>query len=303
VIRSRGAMIVVALFVAATTAACSDDTESAAPSTSGSRGSTTSRLSRDPVPPSTTMAPLATADDLHRCDRTLEPYSVYPPDGNVIVPPTLPALVGENLVVGGPVAFAGRWPTEWGDFDGDGTSDTLAWNEAGIFVVRGAVPDGAALADVGVRLEGTGPGPGFAVPVGDRDGDGADDVAFNGRIVSGRTLLSHGPGTSMPIPHEFATVPYLVTAVHLDPDGPPALARIFGRVGHPPTRTEPIEIKLEGTETTCLVTGNPNVDPALDGSFDSVTLTVTRVDGQRIVQYSYSGRNELLTYRWNLDAP
>ena len=57
---------------------------------------------------------------------------------------------------------------------------------------------------------------------------------------------------------------------------------------------------------TSRVTGNPNVDPALDGSYDrasgSVRLSARRLDGERLVEYRDANRNEWLTYRWNLDA-
>ena len=108
------------------------------------------------------------------------------------------------------------------------------------------------------------------------------------------------------MPREFATAPYLITAVRLDAEGPPALARIFGLVGLPPTKRDPIEIKLEGAQTTCLVTGNPDIDPALDGSYGrsggSVMLFVDRIEGQRIVEYRYTTRDAWVVYRWNLDA-
>jgi hypothetical protein len=96
--------------------------------------------------------------------------------------------------------------------------------------------------------------------------------------------------------------------LRLDADPQPALVRIFGNVGQPPSRTDPIEVKLEGSQKTCLVTGNPDLDPRVNGAYDkaggSVGVTAVRraADGQRIVQFSYTNRNELVTYRWDLDA-
>ena len=300
----RYAIVAVAIVVTA----CSDD--SARPSSSGTRVTTTSRVSRAPEPTTTTGPLIATADDLHRCDRTLEPYLVDPPEDTLgFRGQAVPHLEGESLVVGGDSGYSGRVATAWGDLDGDGTPDTLAadFDAERIVVVSGAVPPGAELRKVGVTLEGTSSGMSFVVPVGDRNGDGADDVAFNGRIVSGRALLAHRPGSTIPMPREFATVPYLITAVRLDAEGPPALARIFGQVDLPPTKRDPIEIKLEGAQTTCLVTGNPDIDPALDGSYGrigggSVVLTVDRIEGQRIVEYRYTTRDAWVVYRWNLDA-
>jgi hypothetical protein len=46
------------------------------------------------------------------------------------------------------------------------------------------------------------------------------------------------------------------------------------------------------------------VNGAYDKAGGSVGVTAVRraADGQRIVQFSYTNRNELVTYRWDLDA-
>src|SRR6478735_5924564 len=136
--------------VAIVATACSGD--SARPSSSGTRVTTTSTVSRAPAPTTTTGPLIATADDLHRCDRTLEPYFVNPPVDAEGFRGLAPQLEGESLVVGGDVGYAGRVATAWGDLDGDGTPDTVAADFAAerIVVVSGAVPPGAELRNVGV---------------------------------------------------------------------------------------------------------------------------------------------------------
>jgi hypothetical protein len=307
-IAHRTVIGVMTLVIACGVTACSDGSDSAAPSTSGPRSTTTSRTSREPQPVTTTAPLVATEADLRACDRTIEPYFVFPPADQLGVPLPPPDVEGESLLVGAGIAFPPLDRSRFGDLDGDGTGDTLAQNEAGIFVVRGTVPEGPQLADVGVRLEDTSPGLPSVIPVGDRNGDGADDVAFGGRIVSGRALLAEAAGSVIAIPRPFATVPYLVAMLRVDGDPQPALVRIFGNVAQPPSRNDPIEVKIEGSESICLVTGNPDVDPRVNGAYDnaggSVGVAAVRgaADGHRIVQFSYTNRNEPVTYRWDLDT-
>jgi hypothetical protein len=113
--RARGAVVALALLVAAVGVACSDDTESTAPSTCAPRSTTTSRTSREPEPVTTTAPLVATEEDLRACDRTIEPYFVFPPADQSGFPVAPPDVEGESLLVGGESAFplstGPSWPT------------------------------------------------------------------------------------------------------------------------------------------------------------------------------------------------
>ena len=299
--RARGTVLAVVLVVAAVGSACSDDSEKAA-STSTSRAGASTTSTSTSVPP-TTAALVATEGDLSGCDRTVEPYFRRPVNEGLAPGPGF--LEGESLLFSGTREFP-AYPANpsafWGDLNGDGTADTLADDDDGIVVIPGPRPPDGDLSAAGVRLTGTFRNSSHVVPVGDQNGDGAADVSFDGRLVSGRALLSKPPGSSMPIPEAFAEVPYVITALQLEPGAPPVLAQVFGAPGPSVGADEPIQVKLG---STCLVTGTPVVDPKLDGSRSrssgTISLDAASLDGHRHVEWQYVNRNTLVVFRWDLD--
>ena len=203
--------------------------------------------------------------------------------------------------------------TSWGDLNRDGHPDYLVRAEEGTYVISGALASGTHDPRVvGVRLlpDPTSPSANLESirPVGDQNGDGADDVALeNGHLVSGRALLSKQPGSTIQVPRPFHTVPQLVTALRLDPDAPPALVEVFGGVSlNRYGSDDPIEVKLGGASPICLVTTNREVDPSIGGPYVSAGgsngVGGHLVDGHRIIEFGYSTRNTLVLYRWDLDA-
>jgi hypothetical protein len=306
--RARGTVLAVALTLTALGVACSDDTESAVSPSTARAGTTTSSTTT-----STTMlaALAATEQDVRDCGRSIEPYFRQGPGDPSGLLPGLDPLAGEPLRYSGTEddrADLSDPSAHWGDLNGDGVDDRLVANDAGVFVVSGAVPPGGELRDVGVLLTDISAGGSWlTVPVGDQNGDGAADVSFFGRLVSGRALLSTAPGQSMSIPEPFADVPHVMSAFRLEPDGPPVLARVFGRgLSAQPGTDAGVVVKLDAPESICLVTKNSNVDlDPYQWAGDSGTASVDAVrapDGHRLVEYVYSNRYGPTVYRWDLDT-
>jgi hypothetical protein len=296
------------LVVAAIATACSDDSESGAPTSTSHAGTTTSSTTT-----STTMIPAlaATEQDVRDCDRTIEPYFRQGPGNPSGLLPAPPLLEGESLRFSGTEddrSDVSNPATHWGDLNGDGVDDRLVANDAGVFVISGTAPPGSELRDAGVLLTGTSMGGSWlTVPVGDQNGDGAADVSFFGRLVSGRSLLAKSPGRSMAIPEPFADAPHVMSAFRLEPDGAPALARVFGRgQTAQPGIDAGVVVKLDGPESICLVTDNSNIDlDPYQWAGDSGTASVDGVrtpDGHRVVEYLYANRYGPIAYRWDLDA-
>src|SRR5215207_3292535 len=258
--RSRSvSLVAVTATLCLSVAACSEDSRQAR------HLPTTTSQDSSPVPVPTTPRPTASPSDLTACARTIEPFLRHGlTHENGLTEPLAP-LEGESLLVGAPEPGLPDVDGQWGDLNGDGVEDSVVTTLDGIYVVPGPLVPGADPKSAGVHLAHTiyELHPGTARPVGDQNGDGAADVAFDERLTSGRALLANPPGSTIDIPKPFAIVAQLSGAVRIDPGEPPALVQIIGRIPAGGTGEDlPIEVKLAGAEPICLVTSNRSVDPS-----------------------------------------
>jgi hypothetical protein len=242
--------------------------------------------------------------------------SVDRPDGSVVFPrpdgvvsfarhdgPSLgPSTPQNSLGPQGGIA-------DWGDLNGDGDPDYVINAVEGTYVISGGLAAGVYNpAKVGVRLvdPATGPGIGAMRPVGDQNGDGADDIALNGHLYSMKPVLAHARGSEARLPRPFRSVSHLsvTPAMKLRSAGPPALVQVFGGFGADASVDDPIEIVLaQGPTRTCLVTGNRDLGPMPARYYDTQGVDARLVDGHRVVEIVNSTRNTLVsTDEWDLDA-
>ena len=197
--------------------------------------------------------------------------------------------------------------TDIGDLDGDGRTDyVFVVDLNGTYYVSGTVSPGThEVRDVGVRvpLPTNARDPGFFHAVGDQNGDGADDLAIDDNLYSGRAIFSHRPGTTVQL-ESFRNVSRFMGALRLDPSGEPTIVQMLGEVGTTAfDGVEPVELRLLGPTTDCLVTSNPAFGGPANPYYASYTeVRAWLVDGQRVVELTYRNRNEHLVIRWNLDA-
>jgi hypothetical protein len=185
----------------------------------------------------------------------------------------------------------------FGDFDGDGRSDLLIDTGANYdtYIVPGT--DGRGTYDparAGVRVPNLHIGPdrlfsGFPGPVGDQNGDGADDVGFGSSVYSGRQLVAGG--AAAPAPLRRLASPY-VGLLQVDPNAPPSFVV-------PDEKTRSVQA-LDHRSDQLLLDGNasdlPNAENAGAGA------TGWLVNGHHIVEYRYSTRSGATQWRWDLDA-
>jgi hypothetical protein len=146
--------------------------------------------------------------------------------------------------------------TDIGDLDGDGRTDYVFEVDLdGTYYVSGKVTPGThEVRDVGVRIPFPKhwQGPGFLRAVGDQNGDGADGVAIDDNLYSGRAIFSHRPGTTAR-PRAFRNVAHILGALRLDPGAQPTVVQMLGDVGTSGfDGVEPVELRLLGPTTDCL---------------------------------------------------
>ncbi len=329
--RRRSALAVVVTVVLVS---CSDAPD-AAPTRRTLAASTTTTVGFDPNGPvatTTSGPPVANA-----CDRRLLPisrdFNAFPSPaplvGEVLDYPDVPAMTdGDGNTVrtdphghieivrpDGVVAIRRgsggvHFPsgvTDIGDLDGDGRTDYVFEVDLnGTYYVSGTVSPGThEVRDVGVRvpLLTNARGPGLFHAVGDQNGDGADDLAIDDNLYSGRAIFSHRPGSTIQL-ESFRNVARYMGALRLVPSGEPAIVQMLGEVGTTAfDGVEPVELRLLGSTTDCLVTSNPTFDGPGNPYYASFTdVHAWLVDGQRIVELKYVNRNAHLVIRWNLDA-
>ena len=139
----------------------------------------------------------------------------------------------------GTVGLRGAHIAALDDFDGDGRIDLvveiLDGSDKVSYIVPGSVAVGTHdVAAVGIRLPAAPPTAdnftGDWFPVGDQNGDGADDLMINDRLYSGRQLMDATPGGALAaLPAPFRTLPQALAGVlQLHPTGPPTIIEIVG---------------------------------------------------------------------------
>ena len=159
-----------------------------------------------PWPVEGTVRPSALADADTDADGVTDTVTIDEAAGTVTVERTAGDLV---LAAGAPVTpglssyrYGDRLTA--GDVDGDGRSDLVVTvHQDATYLVPGATPDGVhAPHEAGVRLVAPPGGswyyPGGYYPVGDLDGDGADDLAL--QAADGASDVFRGPAVAAPGP-------------------------------------------------------------------------------------------------------
>ena len=219
-------------------------------------------------------------------------YPTYPPDTVVRIDRS-----------DGTVGLRGASIAAIGDFDGDGRIDLVVGDPSMpyvSFIVPGTVAVGTHdVAAVGIRLPAAPPAAanfsGDWFPVGDQNGDGADDLMVNDRIYSGRQLMAATPGAALAaLPEPFRTLPNVFAGVlQLHPTGPPTI----------------IEVVADGSALV-FDDGGPQRLVGLDARrvqyeplSDFHAVVGFNVDGHRIVQYENGSRSGENFWRWDLDTP
>jgi hypothetical protein len=190
---------------------------------------------------------------------------------------------------------------DFGDLDGDGhVNHVVAMDDGWYFLREPLAPGVYDPAEVGVHLRLPFPGPGvFAGPVGDQNGDGAEDVAFGEQLYSGRRLVAHRPGTTTTLPPAFAAAPHLAGALRLDPSSAPSLVQNFGGVPLPTASGDALQLRV-GKD--CLVTEGGAQPGTSMTAMATNSVEGYLVDGHRVIELSQDARNSYVVYRWDLDA-
>jgi hypothetical protein len=187
----------------------------------------------------------------------------------------------------------------WGDFDGDGRTDLLVQVVPGgvytWYIVPGTVGPGSYTpAAVGVLVPDLHTGAdadfsGFPEPVGDQNGDGADDIGFGSSIYSGRDLAAGQPG---PTPFARLTSPY-VGILNVDAIGRPAFVV-------PDEKQETLRVLDHHADRLRFGPGPVSLSDALNNFGGRATAWLA--NGHHIVQFEYGTRAGATQWRWDLDA-
>ncbi len=160
--------------------------------------------------------------------------------------------------------------------------------------------------DVGLRT--TAPFESNGIPwfraVGDNNGDGADDLALDDDIYSGRALLAGRIGSTVELPVPLLTVEHLVGALRLEARRRPSLVQLYGTIGVTEDgSTDRVELRIHGSATDCLVTTTEPIGS--EGPMtSSIPITVHGwvVDSHRLVELSAVTRGIHIIIRWDLDS-
>jgi len=195
----------------------------------------------------------------------------------------------------------------FGDLNGDGHADYVVVMDDAVYLVNGKLKPGTYdVRKVGVRLRNVASNriTDLVAPVGDQNGDGADDVALGDRLYSGRALISHRKGTAVILPPPLRTVSHFIGALQLNASGPPTLVQGFGAIPEPSSiPNDPVELRIDDNNADCLVTQATATNPPAAGDTARVGgLDGWLVDGHRIVELLSDTRNSYVVYRWDLDA-
>ena len=188
----------------------------------------------------------------------------------------------------------------FGDFDGDGRTDLLVdvyanGSDVGSYIVPGAVAVGTHdPVQVGTRVPqpraAAGDVAAFPGPVGDQNGDGADDVSFGPALCSGRRLMAGLAGAALPAPFRVLPAPY-IGLLALDSQAPPVFVLPdFGTAGLRvlDARSEQLDLPDAAALTSALANG--------------ARAAGWLVNGHHIVELSYSTRSGETAWRWDLDG-
>ncbi len=208
---------------------------------------------------------------------------------DIVRPDGLVALVHPGGVVGA-TSY-----TDLGDLGGDGHVQVAVTVQTGATSFGWyVIPTDIALGthdpvDVGVHISGFAGGP--PIPVGDQNGDGADDFALHRRMIySGRAFMrARGlPRPLRKLDDKFAGL------LQLHP-GAPTFVEIAGTLQAPALVVD-VAPKIRLLPKAGRV-GLPYPTNIYDNS-----VTGWLVNGRHIVQLEYSSRSGESVWRWDLDA-
>ncbi len=190
---------------------------------------------------------------------------------------------------------------DFGDLDGDGHVDHVVATESGWYAIREPLAPGVydpGKVGIFLRLSNALLPPGlFAGPVGDQNGDGAEDIAIGDKLYSGREVVSHTAGATTTLPRPFTTVAHLASALALDPNRPPTLVQDLN--GTPLSKTPNNAVQLR-VGSDCLATADATSIPTREMAGRMIEGYL--VDGHRVIELSTDTRNSFIVDRWDLDA-
>jgi hypothetical protein len=200
--------------------------------------------------------------------------------------------------------YLGGYGPQPGDLDGDGRDDLVIGvdQEGEQYLLPGTTDPGThQIADVGISLDGF---RNTMRPVGDQDGDGADDLAFPSgpvgddqwSVYSGADLMAPGPGGAATPGTPIATYEGTdLAAAVLEPGQSPTI--LTGEITDPTAPTISVTVYTD-----------PSVALVASGVSTEYTGGIGRLeawnrDGQILVSASASDRSGASLTVWNLTDP